>query len=62
MIKKIRFYKALLIEMVETLCSICLYLERDSRFYHNSMGIYMGGHFNMLKRFSEEMRGGKNGH
>ena len=29
--KKIRFYKALLIEIIETLCTICLYLVRNWR-------------------------------
>lgn len=55
--KKIRFYKALLVEIIETLCSICLYLERDSRYTHNSNGEYMYGHFKELKRFSEKLRG-----
>ena len=32
--KKIRFYKALLIEIIETLCTICLYLESDGRYSH----------------------------
>lgn len=59
--KRIRFYKGLLIEIVETLCSICLYLESDSRYYHNSKGIHMRGHFNMLKKYSEEMRGEQHG-
>lgn len=57
MIKKIRFYKQLLIEIVETLCSICLYLESDSRRgTHNPQGVHMRGHFDTLKVFSEIMR------
>lgn len=55
--KKIRFYKALLVEIIETLCSICLYLERDSRYTHNSNGEYMYDHFKELKRFSKKLRG-----
>lgn len=55
--KKIKFYKLLLIELVETLCSICLYLEADSRRSHNHYGVYMPSHFNELKRFSKELRG-----
>lgn len=58
--KKIRFYKALLIEIVETLCTICLYLERDGRFTHNEASRHMYGHFTALKEFSETMRGAKN--
>lgn len=54
--KKIRFYKALLIEIIETLCTICLYLERSSRYEHNPEGIHMRSHFNVLKGFSYEMR------
>ena len=55
MIKKIRFYKSLLIELVETLCTICLYLEFEGR-NHNRMAEYMRSHFEYLKEFSEEMR------
>lgn len=57
--KKIRFYKALLIEIVETLCSICLYLERDGRYTRNDEGRHFRGHFTVLKEFSEDMRGVK---
>ena len=57
MIKKIRFYKSLLIEIVETLCTICLYLELEGRRNHNRMAEYMKSHFECLKEFSEEMRG-----
>ena len=54
--KKIRFYKSLLIEIIETLCSICLYLERDSRQSHNEVGRYMRSHFEELKIYSYELR------
>lgn len=54
--KKIRFYKALLIEIIETLCTICLYLERDGRYAHNEASRYMRGHFTALKGFSEDLR------
>ena len=56
MIKKIRFYKALLIEIIETLCTICLYLERDGRYSHNEESQHMRGHFKMLKGYSEDLR------
>ena len=58
MFKRIRFYKAVLAEILETLCSICKYLETDSRYTNNSNGRYMRGHFDMLKSFSEEIRKG----
>ena len=54
--KKIRFYKALLIEIIETLCTICLYLEKDGRYTHNEESRHMRGHFTVLKEFSEDLR------
>lgn len=57
--KKIRFYKALLVEIIETLCTICLYLEREGRYAHNEMSQYMRSHFIALKGFSGELRGRK---
>jgi len=61
MIKKIRFYKALITELVETLCTICLYLERDGRYTHNSETSHMRSHFIALKEFSDELRRGSGG-
>lgn len=54
--KKIRFYKALLVEIIETLCTICLYLERDGRYTHNEASIHMHSHFTVLKGFSDDLR------
>ena len=54
--KKLRFYKKLLVEILETLCSICLYLELDGRRCRNHYAEYMHSHFNELKKFSEELR------
>ena len=54
--KKIRFYKALLAEVIEALCSICLYLERDGHFSHNYASTHMRDHFTVLKKYSEELR------
>lgn len=56
--KKIRFYKALLIEIIETLCTICLYLEKDGRYTHNEQSRNMRSHFTVLKEFSEDLRRG----
>lgn len=53
---KIFFYKGLLIEICETLATICLYLEYDSRRMHNPMGEHMASHFNELKDYSRELR------
>lgn len=55
--KKIKFYKALLTEIIETLCSICLYLDSDGRYTHNPNSRYMRGHFEQLKKFSRVLRG-----
>ena len=57
--KRIKFYKSLIIEIVETLCSICLYLERDGKYTHNIMSQHMRNHFEALKKYSENMRGGE---
>jgi hypothetical protein len=57
---KIFFYKGLLIEICETLASICLYLEHDARRTHNPMGEHMRGHFKKLAEYSQELRGEKN--
>lgn len=53
--KKIRFYKILISEILETLCTICLYLEREGRRSQNEMSRNMRGHFNVLKKFSEDL-------
>lgn len=53
---KIFFYKGLLIEICETLSSICLYLEYDARRMHNPMGEHMRSHFNELKEYSRELK------
>lgn len=59
--KKLRFYKQLLIEIVETLCTICLFLSTEARKYgFNSMyDSHFRSHFDALKNFSEIMRRGK---
>ena len=44
-------------EVLETLCSICLYLEIDGHFSRNHYSRYMGQHFGMLKELSDELRG-----
>jgi len=46
----------LLIEICETLASICSYLEYDARRMHNQMGEHMRIHSNELKEYSQELR------
>jgi hypothetical protein len=53
---KIFFYKGLLIEICETLASICRYLEYDSRRMGNPMRDHMRSHFNELKDYSRELK------
>lgn len=57
--KKIKFYKVLLVEIIETLCTICLYLEQQGRRSGNEVSRHMRGHFVALKGFSEDLRGVK---
>ena len=52
MFKKIKFYKELLFEIIETLSSICLYLDSQGRREHNSNARYMRGHFNELEKYA----------
>lgn len=54
---KIRFYKALLVEIIETLCSICLYMELEGRMRRNPQSMHMQGHFRQLKDASKVLRG-----
>lgn len=62
--KKLKFYKALLIEIIETLCTICSYLENASSGYRRNLEVSrcMRGHFVALKEFSEDLRGGIEGY
>lgn len=54
--QKIIFYRGLIIEILETLCTICWYLERDGRMCHNQVGELCGSHFTELNRYSQELR------
>ena len=61
MIRKIRFYKKLLIEIIETLCTICLFMYTESRklHCHNEYTTHFRGHFDELKYYSEKLRKGE---
>ena len=54
--KKIKLYKSLLVEIIETLCTICLVLERLCYRNHIDDGIHMRGHIMQLKKYSEDLR------
>lgn len=56
MIKKFRFYKGLLCEIIETLCTICLYLESEAHHSRNRQGDIMRLHFDTLKKYSYTLR------
>lgn len=43
-------------EILETLCTILLYLERDGHFDRNPYSKYMGTHFTQLKELSTKLR------
>lgn len=61
MIKKFKLlmtYKKAVIEILETLATICLYLDREGRIKHNRYGQFMMGHFDKLKEYSEGLRKG----
>lgn len=64
MFKKIKNWfslqRMIQIEILETLCTICLYLERNGHFDGNPYGKYMGGHFRVLKDLSKELRDQEN--
>ena len=49
-------YKKAVIEILETLCSICLFLGSEGRRTHNKYTPYMDSHFRVLKKYSEELR------
>ena len=60
MIKRIKNYfslkKRMKIEMLETLASICLYLDYDGHYGKNRYAEYMKFHFHQLKALSQELR------
>ena len=60
MFKKLKDYFSLQrniqIETLETLCTICLWLEHDGRHSRNPYSEYMNDHFVALKSLSKELR------
>lgn len=60
MFRRIRDYFALQrniqIETLETLCTICLWLEHNGRYDRNPYSKYMNDHFATLKALSKALR------
>lgn len=63
MIEKIKKYfkqrkikKQIQHELLETMASICLYLDYEARKTHNPYGKYMKSHFEGMKHFAEIIR------
>lgn len=61
MFKKIKNYfslkRRIQREVLETLCSICLYLDQEGRYSRNYHARHMRGHFTALKELSDELKG-----
>lgn len=60
MFKRIKEYfirqRKIQMEILETLCTICLYLEFDGHYDRNRYAKYMQFHYTALKRLAEELR------
>lgn len=54
--KKIRFYKRLLIELIETLITICMVLSRDNRGYGGKYRNILEDHITELGKYSNQLR------
>jgi len=58
--KKFKFYKKLVVEIVETLIAICKYLEFESR-YQGRRGLHLEEYFRSheyeLSKLSNELKG-----
>ena len=58
--RKIRFYKRLLVEILETLITICMVMARDTRgMYGGRYRNILEDHINELSKFSHKLRNGK---
>lgn len=51
--------KAICIEILETLCTICLYIYHDGHYCRNPYGEYCRSHANRLKSFSKILMEGE---
>ena len=61
MFKKIKRYfelkRRIQFEVLETLCTICLYMCHDGHYGRNPYARHMDSHFKSLKDLSTELRG-----
>ena len=55
-IRYLHLQRLICFEILETLATICLYLDYDGRHSRNPYSEHMRGHFEALKSFSEEIR------
>jgi hypothetical protein len=55
--RKIKFYKSLLTEVLETLATICLYLASEASYNHNRQQKPLYSHYAKLKDYSKILRG-----
>jgi len=53
---QVQKFKPLMAEIIETLCTICLYLGRGEPGRRNRYSEIMIDHFDTLKKFSEKLR------
>ena len=58
-IKALTLNKRMRIEVIETLCTICLFLEREGRYRNNYYAEHMRSHFAELKHISCDLKGEK---
>ena len=56
--RKIYFYKHVIIEILETLCTICLYLEEQGMRSRpqSKVAHHFTSHFTVLKQYSRDLR------
>lgn len=54
--KRIKFYKEMIIEIIETLCTICLFLDAFGRRNHIPHAEHFHSHFDELKMYSAQLR------
>lgn len=54
--KRIKFYKGMIIEILETLCTICLFLDAFGRRSHIPYAEHFHSHFDELKMYSMQLR------
>lgn len=54
--KRIFLRRSVQIEILETLCTICLWLEHQGHYNGNPCSRHMGEHFEAMRALSRELR------